>query len=62
MFNLGWTEVAIVCVVALLIFGPKKIPELGGTFGKTLRNFKEGMTKSEEAEQDVDSDDLTTRG
>jgi sec-independent protein translocase protein TatA len=62
MFNLGWTEVAIVCVVALLIFGPKKIPELGGTFGKTLRNFKEGMTKSEETEQDVDSDDLTTRG
>lgn len=61
MFNLGWTEVAIVCVVALLIFGPKKIPELGGTFGKTLRNFKEGMTKSEEPEQDADSDDLTTR-
>lgn len=61
MFNLGWTEVAIVCVVALLIFGPKKIPELGGTFGKTIRNFKEGMTKGEESEQDSDSDDLTTR-
>ena len=61
MFNLGWTEVAIVCMVALLIFGPKKIPELGGTFGKTLRNFKEGMKNSEEIEQDTDSDDLTTR-
>lgn len=56
MFNLGWTEVAIVCVVALLIFGPKKIPELGGTFGKTLRNFKEGMTKPE-SEQDTEQDD-----
>jgi sec-independent protein translocase protein TatA len=54
MFNLGWTEVVIVCVVAILIFGPKKIPELGSTFGKTLRSFKEGITKSEELEEGDD--------
>jgi sec-independent protein translocase protein TatA len=47
MFNLGWPEVLIVLGVAILIFGPKKFPELGGTFGKTLRGFKEGMTKSQ---------------
>lgn len=41
MFNLGWPEVAIVIGVALLIFGPKKIPQLGGALGKTLRGFKE---------------------
>jgi sec-independent protein translocase protein TatA len=52
MFNLGWTEIAIVCIVALLIFGPKKIPELGGTFGKTLKNFKEGIKEGSETEQD----------
>lgn len=58
MFNLGWTEVVIVGVVAILIFGPKKIPELGGTFGKTLRSFKEGITKSgDESENDRDSDE-----
>ncbi len=56
MFNLGWTEVVIVGVVALLIFGPKKIPELGGAFGKTLRSFKEGMTKSEEEPEKPDHD------
>jgi sec-independent protein translocase protein TatA len=55
MFNLGWTEVVIVGVVAVLIFGPKKIPELGGTFGKTLRSFKEGISKSGEEEHDSDS-------
>jgi sec-independent protein translocase protein TatA len=54
MFNLGWTEVVIVCVVAILIFGPKKIPELGSTFGKTLRGFKEGITKPEEVEEGDD--------
>lgn len=31
-------------IVALLVFGPKKIPELGGALGKTLRGFKDEMT------------------
>ena len=44
MFNLGWTEVAIVLLVAVVIFGPKKLPELGGSFGKTIKGFKEGMS------------------
>jgi sec-independent protein translocase protein TatA len=43
MFNLGWPEVLIVLFVAVLIFGPKKFPEMGGTFGKTLRGFKDGL-------------------
>ncbi|MGF1514691.1 MAG: twin-arginine translocase TatA/TatE family subunit [Elainellaceae cyanobacterium] len=41
MLGLGWPEVAVVLVVALLIFGPKKIPEIGGAFGKTLKGFKD---------------------
>ncbi|WP_421654522.1 twin-arginine translocase TatA/TatE family subunit [Leptothermofonsia sp. ETS-13] len=55
MFGLGWPEVAIIIVVVILIFGPKKIPELGSTLGKTLRGFKEGLNKAEdEHEQDED--------
>lgn len=41
MFGLGWPEVIIIGIVAILIFGPKKIPELGSSLGKTLRGFKE---------------------
>jgi sec-independent protein translocase protein TatA len=41
MFGLGWPEIAIIGVVVLLIFGPKKIPEIGSALGKTLRGFKE---------------------
>ncbi|WP_448598204.1 twin-arginine translocase TatA/TatE family subunit [Thermoleptolyngbya sp.] len=48
MFGLGWPEVAIIAVVAILIFGPKKIPELGGALGKTLRGFKEGLNEVDE--------------
>ncbi len=58
MFNLGWVEIGVICTVAILVFGPKKIPELGGTFGKTLRNFKEGMIKAENSEDEIDSTDL----
>ncbi|MDB9527360.1 twin-arginine translocase TatA/TatE family subunit [Oscillatoria sp. CS-180] len=43
MFNIGWTEVILVLGVGLLIFGPKKIPELGSALGKTLRGFREEM-------------------
>jgi sec-independent protein translocase protein TatA len=46
MFNLGWTEVVLVIGVAVLIFGPKKIPELGSALGKTLRGFKEEISQN----------------
>jgi sec-independent protein translocase protein TatA len=43
MFGLGWTEVGVIVLVAVLIFGPKKIPELGSALGKTLRGFKQEL-------------------
>jgi sec-independent protein translocase protein TatA len=54
MFNLGWTEVLIILGVAVLIFGPKKLPELGSTFGKTLKEFKDGMTQSQNEDSSED--------
>lgn len=55
MFNLGWPEVLLILLAAVIIFGPKKIPELGGALGKTLRGFKEEVGKpSEEDEQEYD--------
>lgn len=52
MFGLGWPEVVVIGLVAALIFGPKKIPELGGALGKTLRGFKEEMDKPETKEEE----------
>jgi sec-independent protein translocase protein TatA len=43
MFGLGVPEVAIIALVAILVFGPKKIPEIGSALGKTIRGFKEEM-------------------
>jgi len=44
MFGLGWLEVGVIAIVAIVVFGPKKIPELGSTLGKTLRGFKEEIS------------------
>ncbi|BAZ16206.1 twin arginine-targeting protein translocase [Calothrix sp. NIES-4071] len=59
MFGLGWTEVAVIGIVALLVFGPKKIPELGSALGKTLRGFKDELNNpnSEATSQDDDNDE-----
>ena len=40
---IGPWEIAIVVVIALLIFGPRKLPELGSSFGKSIRGFKQGL-------------------
>lgn len=38
--NLGFPEIMMIMLLALLLFGPKKIPEIGRTLGKGLREFK----------------------
>lgn len=55
LFGLGWPEVAIITIVAIVIFGPKKIPELGSALGKTLRGFKEEI-KGSGADHNSDQD------
>ena len=58
MFGLGAPELVIIGVVAVLVFGPKRIPELGGALGKTLRGFKDEMDKPSEEDGDyIDGDD-----
>ena len=56
MFGLGWPEVAIIGLIALVIFGPKKIPEMGSALGKTLRGFKDEMNKPTSEQNDTEQD------
>ena len=42
--NIGPLEIGIVLIVALLVFGPKRLPELGKSLGKGIREFKGSVT------------------
>jgi len=45
-FNIGVPEVVVILGIALLVFGPKKLPELGRNLGKGLKNFKESLSSA----------------
>ena len=56
-FGLGVPEVAVILVIALLIFGPKKLPELGKSLGKGLQSFKKGVSEaSDEFKAEIQDD------
>ena len=44
-FGLHLPELIIVLVVALLVFGPKKLPEMGSAIGKSIKEFRKGMNE-----------------
>lgn len=46
--NLGPTEIIILLVLVVLLFGAKKLPELGSSVGKTITNFKRGMADAKD--------------
>ena len=48
MGSLGLPEIAFIFVIALLIFGPKKLPELGKGIGEGIRGFKSAMQKPDQ--------------
>jgi sec-independent protein translocase protein TatA len=47
VFGIGLPEMAVIMVLALLIFGPKKLPEIGRTFGKAIRSFQDASKEFE---------------
>ena len=55
--NIGPLEIIVVLIIALIVFGPKRLPELGNSLGKGIREFKESVT-GENKDDDRDDDDV----
>jgi sec-independent protein translocase protein TatA len=49
MPNVGPMEIAIVLIIALVVFGPKKLPDLGKSLGKGMREFKGSLGGNDDA-------------
>jgi sec-independent protein translocase protein TatA len=55
--NIGPLEIIVVLIIALIVFGPKRLPELGNSLGKGIREFKDSVTGENKDDDDVDDDD-----
>ena len=49
MFNIGFPELLIIVAIALIVFGPNKLPELARAFGKAMREFKKATEEVKES-------------
>jgi sec-independent protein translocase protein TatA len=53
--NIGPLEIVVVLIIALIVFGPKRLPELGSSLGRGIREFR-GAVTGEKPDDDADDD------
>ncbi len=57
MFGLGTGELIVIGATIFLLFGAKRLPELGGSLARGIKNFQEGMKGNREESKKVDQKD-----
>jgi sec-independent protein translocase protein TatA len=57
MPNIGPLELVIVLVVVLIIFGPRRLPELGRSMGRGMREFKDSVTGKDKDQEELEAAD-----
>jgi TatA/E family protein of Tat protein translocase len=59
--SLGFQEILVILVLALLIFGPRKLPEIGRTLGKSLAEFRKATNELKRSiENEVQAEEIKT--
>ena len=56
--NLGWMEITVIIILALLFFGPSRLPGLGKSMGEAIRGFKKGLSSKEDENEQRDVTEL----
>jgi sec-independent protein translocase protein TatA len=50
--NIGWQGLVVILIVLLLVFGPKRLPEMGRSIGRGMREFKDSLTSRDDGDDD----------
>ena len=58
MFGLGTPELIVILGIAFLVFGGKKLPEIGAGLGKGIKSFKKGISEVEDAGKNMVEDNI----
>ena len=56
--NIGWTGAIVIILVLLLVFGPKRLPEMGRSLGRGLREFKDSVSGKDFGDDRDERDEL----
>jgi len=63
--NIGWQGAIIILIVLLVIFGPKRLPEMGRSLGRGMREFKDSVTGKDDEPHEIprvtEDEPVTTR-
>ena len=59
MFGIGTTELLIVLGIVVVLFGARRLPELGSGVGKAIRNFKAGISGKDELDVTPKNEEVT---
>jgi sec-independent protein translocase protein TatA len=59
--SIGWTGLIVILVVLLLIFGPKRLPEIGRAVGRGMREFKDSVSGNDQDEDEERRDVAASR-
>ena len=61
MFGLGPMELAIILAIVVILFGARRLPEIGSGVGKAIKNFKSGISGDDEVDVTPDSERMSDK-